>query len=286
MNLRPLLAAATAALCLGTAERAAASNVYYYDPDFGHPYGQQTDNGGTPYVFPAWACGRRYFSPSSYQWIGEDGNEISSGEFTSDIHVWLTPRPGCMTRDEDRVVGDHEWHETFRIESKDGDTVYSPPLGRHYMIIHSSFGGYWINDNGGWPACDCTLPLGFAALAKSFAPWTRVAEGFGRVASLPPSAGVMMADRTRQALQDLQSRLASALAARRQMPLSTLEGTVRALEDRSSSSLANAARLGEQCRRNAAAAATDAAYRSCNEAAGAVRMARAALAVVADELHR
>ena len=55
MNLRPLLAAATAAFCLSAAERAVASNVYYHDPDFGHPYGQKTDNGGTPYVSPAWA---------------------------------------------------------------------------------------------------------------------------------------------------------------------------------------------------------------------------------------
>lgn len=286
MNLRPLLAAATAAFCLSAAERAVASNVYYHDPDFGHPYGQQTDNGGTPYVFPAWACGRRYFSPTSYQWIGEYGNEISSGEFSGDVHAWLPPRPGCTTRDEFREQDGYHWTETFRVESKSGDTVYSPPLGRHYLVIHSNYGGYWINDSGGWPACDCALPLPFAALAKGFAPWTRVAEGFGRVASLPPSAGVTLADRARRDLQDLQARLASALAARRQTQLGTLEDTVRALEDRSSSSLANAARLGEQCRRNAAAAATDAAYRSCNEAAGAVRMARAALAVVADELHR
>jgi hypothetical protein len=275
MSLPLKSALAAAALCAATGSFAMVEHRVWYldDMNYAYDYGDVALGNSAPLVPPSWACGRRFFDPDWYSWRGHYYEVLSSGNFYGDIHVWLPLGNGCP-------------HDEIVVEKKNGSMTYAPPEGTHLLSIHSAHGGYWIDANGGWPACDCALAKPYLTLAKGPAPWGVIQVSFDQAVRLPFAEGLRLLDQASTSLTRLRARLARLVKERRGTSLGKLESTVRMLEDQAISATADAAEKGAECSRWMSVGAQDSAHRACAEAARSVDHGRSAMAVIAAELHR
>lgn len=268
--------AAVALLATAGAHSAMVEHQVWYDDDifFTYDYGDVSSGFSTPLVPPDWACGRRYFDPSWYRWRDQYTGTISSGDFWTDIHVWLPLGGGCP-------------HNQIVVERKDGSQTYAAPSGTHLLSIYSHYGSYWINSQGGWPACtNCGLGSGYLQVATRDRVWAQLVDTLVQSLVLPVTDGQRQLAHGQRELAQLHKQLDGLMQQRRQKPFGKLEGTVRQLEDHALASTATAVRQADECARWMAGGATDSAHRACHEAGRSVEQARNAMRVIATELHQ
>lgn len=272
------LALLTLAAIAASAPAWAGDYKYWYDdPDFGHQAGDLT-NGNAAIVAPAWACARRFFSGVELQWIGEFGAGIAPNnggqEISNSINVHFGTGPGCQARP--------------RMENHPAKTLIPPRHGTHWVVIDPDAGSYWVNKDGGWPACNCAAPVGFKALSLDIR-WSALdrvfSVQFDRTAPDTGKARTINIQALSGPLSELQRSVASEVSKRRLQLVPTIETAVRQLEDLALTSLSKAATLVEQCRVSQDQGASGEAYKACDRARRSVLMAQHAMKTVVEEMH-
>lgn len=274
MNIRNITALA---ICLAAATGASAVEykVWYHDEQgFWNP-GEITQS-NAKLVPPAWACGRRFFTPSWYAWVGDDENLIASGNFNGDINVWLPLGGNCP-------------FASTTVKRKSDGAVYAKPVGTHYLGVHTSYGGYWIDNNGGWPACNCTAPSAFKRLAADVR-WPAAGKvlASAREALQGGSATALQArlriDDASLRVAALQGEVGRVVGERRRTSLPTIETSLRALEDQAIAATAAAATQIANCSSHALAGQASSAHLACSEAGARLETAAWAVKSAMDEL--
>lgn len=279
---RAAMAVATLTLLASTPAR--ADYYYWYaDSNFGHADGELTTGLlAGPMPAPAWACGRRFFQGAELQWIGSLGQGVGANNGGQEVNTALNAHfgtgPGCKPRP--------------RLETHPGGNLIAPRVGAELVKIDPDAGSYWIDKDGGWPACNCAAPVGFKALVADLR-WAGLLGSLKDVLELMGAEDAARPTRSLQArqlgavadaVQDLQRSVAGEVSKRRLTVMPTIESAARQLEDLSMSSLAKAAGHVQACRAALDRAADAEAYRACDRAGRAARQAQQALEVVLQEM--
>lgn len=273
-HLPALRALAAAALLACTAAADAADYRYwYYDENGNHDPGALT-NGNAALPAPDWACARRFLSGAQLQWIGEYGAGVGADNGGQDVYNAVNAHfgtgPGCKPRP--------------RLENHPAGSVIKPRVGSHYVVIDPDAGSYYVDKDGGWPACNCAAPVGFKAMLAD----VRWASLFGlfdlQLERGSFDRGWIAIDSVSIPLQRMHESVAAEVSRRRLTTLPTIETAVRQLEDQALASLADAAGRVEQCRVSQDRGDAAAAYRSCDQARRSAIRARGLLQVVLQEM--
>lgn len=248
--------------------------VWYYDDNAWFEYGDLSA-GNVKMVPPSWACGRRFFDPSYYRWVGEYSNTIAADDFWENVHVWLPLDDDCP-------------HEQILIEDQDGGESYPAPLGTHYMEISTNYGGYWIDKDGGWPACNCSIPTTLKLLASNI-DWSVFAEIMNDVQvalspTQPERSAQALLDDAQRRLEPLARELSKVIAERRRQSFGELESTVGALEDHALAEMQGATVGLETCQRYASASRKANALVACSGAGESARAAQRVLHTIRHEV--
>ncbi len=160
-NIRSILSKAIIPGIMALSAYSSASMADYtvwYDGDIGGPTYQehQLYNGNTLLIPPAWACGRKFSTPSYYRHLDAYYNTFGSADFWKDIYVWI-PKPGCPHASESV------------IEYTDGSQTFSPPIGAAAIEITTNYSSQWVDGEGRWPYCaNCSAASDFTVKEREW----------------------------------------------------------------------------------------------------------------------
>ena len=216
---------------------------------------------------PAVACGMRIKNPSTYRWTNDEDDTVTdqdgnwyNGTMYKDVIIWLD-NPGCS--------------RSFSVTTWDEMTTYSlPPVGAVSIEIFTSYGAYWVNDNGYYLyTCGaCKGPDDEAVLPPDDEWSLPAASGLKAVSAalIDPrrqtDAASVIASLSHEVAQ-LQPFLQKRIVDRRRVRLGSLEASVRSLEDAAVQALAEARTSAAACETLARQSAYTDSFVACTTAA-------------------